>query len=113
MRPTKYHLSDFTTGCKGLWQNAVFTPCDHCEQSCRVEQRGCLMTASPTGEPILISVKRYERLTLQKVSPALCCATLSKAAFESAYYRYLVWELDSPHQCSLQQLEKKVYVSDT
>ena len=108
MSTTKYRLFDFTTGCEGHWQNALYIPCGQCDRICKLDRRGCLMTAAPTGEPILISVKRYERLICQDVTPDDCCGTISREAFEAAFSRYLLWELDSASQCPLRQLDKKV-----
>lgn len=66
------------------------------------------MTAAPTGELMLISVKRYEQLTHQNVTPEDCCSSISCQAFKAAFSRYLLWELDSASQCPLRQLDKKI-----
>jgi len=65
------------------------------------------MTAAASGEPILISVDRYERITGQKIYPEHCIGSINREAFESAFSRYLLWELNSPGACSLRHLEKK------
>ena len=109
MITTEYTLSDFTVGCGGNWQNAIFIPCGHCSKPCSIRRCGCLMSGSISGEPILISVKRYERMTGLRIDPAKCAGTLSRAAFESAYTRYLLWELDSAGECPLRKLEQRVY----
>lgn len=108
MSTTEYTLSDFTAGCGGNWQNAIFIPCGHCHKPCSIRRCGYLMSGSISGEPILISVKRYECLTGQRIDPTKCAAILSRPAFESAYTRYLLWELDSAVECPLRKLEQKV-----
>ena len=109
MSTTKYTLSDFTVGCGGIWQNAIFIPCGHCCKPCGIRRCGCLMSGSISGEPILIGVRRYEQLTGHRIDPSQCAAILSRTAFESAYTRYLLWELDSVGECPLQKLEQKVH----
>lgn len=108
MTATKYSLSDFHAGCNGRWQNAIHIPCGNCSQPCPMEQRGCLMAAHLSGEPIVISVSRYQKLTGHKVQPKSCAAALDLDAFASAYYRYLLWELDCAVQCPLRRLDEKV-----
>ena len=49
MTTTKYRLLDFATGCNGHWQNALYIPCGQCNRLCKLNQRGCLMTVSPSG----------------------------------------------------------------
>lgn len=66
------------------------------------------MTVSPGGEPVLIGVKRYERLTGLEINPEECCGSISRETFETVYSRYLLWELDSASQCPLRQLDKRV-----
>ena len=108
MSTTKYRLLDFATGCEGHWQNALYIPCGQCSRLCKLDRRGCLMTVSPGGEPVLIGVKRYEQLTGQEINPKECCGTISRETFETVYSRYLLWELDSANQCPLRQLDKRV-----
>ena len=107
MKKIKYYLLDFSKGCNGRWENAIYIPCGPCAHVCHLKSRGCLMTASPTGELILIAVNRYEELTGQLVVPERCAAVISKDAFERAFSRYLLWTLRSADQCALQQLEMK------
>ena len=33
MSTTKYRLLDFSTGCEGHWQNALYIPCGQCNPS--------------------------------------------------------------------------------
>lgn len=107
MNTTQYSLSDFTKGCDGRWENAIYIPCGRCAHPCYLQQRGCLMTAAPSGELILIGVIRYERLTDQKIAPECCGASISRSVFEAAFSRYLLWELEKAGDCSLRCLEKK------
>lgn len=107
MNTTKYSLSDFTKGCDGHWENAIYIPCGQCAHPCGLKQRGCLMTAAPSGELILIGVRRYESLTGQVITPECCGASISRNAFESAFSRYLLWELEHTGECALRRLEKK------
>lgn len=107
MHTTKYSLSDFTKGCDGRWENAIYIPCGQCAHPCHLKQRGCLMTAALSGEPILIGVNRYEKLTDKKVTPECCGASISKDIFEAAFSRYLLWELEQAGDCSLCHLERK------
>lgn len=67
------------------------------------------MTAALTGEPLIISVKRYERLIGHRIDPTQCSGTISRAAFESAFTRYLLWELEYDGQCSLKKLERRIH----
>lgn len=67
------------------------------------------MSAASSGEPIIISVNQYEKLTGQLVDPSKCVGTISLAAFESAFSRYLLWQKESSGECSLRMLDQKIH----
>lgn len=108
MSKTEYTLSDFAVGCSGKWQNAIYISCGQCAHPCSIRCQGCLMTAAPTGEPLIISIRQYEQMTGHRIDPAQCAGTISRAAFESAFTRYLLWELAYAGQCPLNKLVEKV-----
>lgn len=108
MTTTSYSLFDFLSGCGGNWRNAVFIPCPPCAHFCKANRCGGLLSADSQGRPILITVRRFEILTGQKIDPSECVGTLSKSAFESVYARYLLWLLDSPQQCPLRCLDAQI-----
>lgn len=107
MNTTQYSLSDFLRGCDGRWENAIYVSCGSCAHPCHLKRRGYLLTASPSGELILIGVSRYEQLSGQEISPECCAASISRDAFQSAFSRYLLWELEHAGQCPLCRLEAK------
>lgn len=104
--PIPYNnLYDFLAGCGGNWRNALFISCSPCIHPCQNKRAGCLLSASSTGRPQVMTVSRFERLTGQKVDPSECLGKIKRDAFEAAYAQYLVWQIDSANQCSLQQLD--------
>lgn len=108
MKTTQYSLTDFQSGCEGDWRNAVYIPCECCNKVCDLDRRGALMTAAPSGEPILIRADHYEKLTGQVVDPKECGCSISLDTFRTAFTRYLLWELDHAGQCPLLELDKKI-----
>lgn len=108
MTTTSYSLYDFLTACRGNWRNAIFIPCVPCEHACKNGRKGYLLTADHSGRLRVVSIHRFETVTGQKIDPAECAGTLDKNAFETAFQAHLIWEVDDPCKCALQQLDDTV-----
>lgn len=108
MTTTLYSVYDFLTACRGNWRNAIFIPCTPCKHACKNGRKGCLLTADHSGQIRVVRVHRFEAVTGQKIDPAECMGTLDKDAFEAAFQAHLIWVVDDPHKCALQQLDDKV-----
>lgn len=108
MTTTSYSLYDFLIACRGNWRNAIFIPCAPCEHACKNDRKGYLLTADHSGWLRVVSIHRFETVTGQKIDPAECAGTLDKNAFETAFQAHLIWEVDDPGKCALQQLDDTV-----
>lgn len=98
------NLYELLMDCEGNWRNAIYIPCGPCLHPCRVDSAGCLMTINKDGSPRLVSIRKFEKETGERIDPTDCIGTLSKAAFSSLFSRYLIWEMSSPEQCPMEYL---------
>ena len=98
------NLYELLFSCKGNWRNAIYISCGPCLHPCRVNSSGCLMTINEDGPPRLVSIRKFENETGERIDPTDCIGTLSKAAFSSLFSRYLIWEMSSPEQCPMEYL---------
>ena len=108
MSKSSYSIFDFLKDCRGNWRNAIFIPCSPCRHPCTNQYQGCLLVADDQGRPRVVCVSRFEGVTGQKVEGSDCVGTLSRAAFESAFLPYLLWEQDDPELCCLRHLDHEV-----
>lgn len=108
MSKSSYSIFSLLKDCRGNWRNAIFIPCEPCRNPYANQRQGCLLAADSEGRARVVCVSRFEAVTGQKVEGSDCIATLSRAAFESAFLPYLLWEQDDPELCCLRHLDREV-----
>ena len=92
-------LYQFLTACGGNWRNTIHI-------SCRGEKDdpGYLLAADRDGQPIILSVRQFYKLTGVQIDPAECCGQLTEAGFEALYAQYLLWRLPGTEEYPLRRL---------
>lgn len=108
MKTGSYSIFDFLENCGGNCRNTVYVSCGYCLHPCRVECRGCLLTADMDGHPMAISVTRFETITGQGINPSDCVGTLSRYAFDELFRHYRIWGCDDPGMCFLCHLDSNI-----
>ena len=103
-------LCAFLSCCGGNWRNAMFLPCDPCCQPCERRHAGHLLTADRDGKPVVFPVHRLEAALGRRIEPDECVGSLSRAAFEALYARYLQWQLDTSAECPLLRLSGQPFI---
>lgn len=76
----------FLSACQGNWRNSVYISTDG---------PGYLLSANRDGQPIVIPVEQFQRLTDEQVDSAECCGQLTEECFKALYAQYLIWSLPS------------------
>lgn len=76
----------FLSACQGNWRNSVYISTDG---------PGYLLSADRDGQPILMAVEAFQRLTGETIDPGECCGRLTKDAFKALYAQYLLWRIPS------------------
>ncbi len=88
---------------RGSWRNSVYIECNSCpygKELCK----GHLLLTDADGTPILFSVSQTEKELGETIEKTECVATLTRPAFEHLYNRWLIWNINNPKECSIQQL---------
>ncbi len=76
----------------GNYRNALYTECRHC---------GYMITADIELRPILFPVQKFYDLTGEYPQRDEMAEQIGKAAFESVYRRWLMWNTDSNDECGI------------
>lgn len=89
----------FMTACCGNWRNSIYI-------TCREEQDrpGYLLTCDRDGQPVILSVQQFSKLTGTMIDPDECCGQFTEACFEALYAQYLLWRCPSTGGHPLRQL---------
>ena len=92
-------LYQFLTACGGNWRNTIHI-------SCRGEKddSGYLLAADRDGQPIILSVRQFYKLTGVQIDPAECYGQLTEASFGALYAQFLLWRCPSAEGNPLRQL---------
>lgn len=89
MSTTSKQLYLFLSACAGNWHNAVYIA------MAETEHPGYLLSANRDGQPIVIAVDQFQKLTGEIIDPAECCGQLTGEGFRALYAQYLLWHIPS------------------
>ena len=76
----------FLSVCQGNWRNSVYLSTDG---------PGYLLSTDRDGQPIVMPVEQFQRLTGEIIDPAECCGQLTDEGFRALYAQYLLWRMPS------------------
>lgn len=91
-------LYRFLSACCGSWRNSVYIS---------TGGPGYLLSADRDGQPIVMAVEQFQKLTGACVGPAECCGHLTEEGFNSLFAQYLLWHTSSNEKSGLSLLSQK------
>ena len=101
MNSSTKQLYLFLVACSGNWRNSIYIKCQE-----EKDAPGYLLAADRDGQPVILAVQQFYRLTGTWIDPAECCGQLTEAGFESLYAQYLLWRMPSAEENPLQFLSQ-------
>ena len=110
--PCKFY--SFLRAVRGNWRNAIFISCNYetCSHGQETPCSGFLFAADECGRVMLLPVESIHRLTGEEIVSAECSAALQCRSFESAFTKYIEWNVPDPSGCTLRQLCSEQNCSD-
>ena len=99
MNSSTKQLYLFLVACSGNWRNSIYIKCQE-----EKDAPGYLLAADRDGQPVILAIQQFYRLTGVWIDPAECCGQLTEAGFESLYAQYLLWRCSSAEEHPLRQL---------
>lgn len=104
MKTNALPVYEFLQSCAGNWRNCLAIRCHSCPYGKSDPCQGFLFTANADGNPIVLRADYLAKELGQPVDTEECIATLDRHAFEAAFSHWLLWRVDNPKCCALQQL---------
>ncbi len=96
----------FLVACSGNWRNSIYIKCQG-----EKDAPGYLLAADRDGQPVILAVQQFYRLTGTWIDPAECCGQLIEASFEALYAQYLLWRLPTTEKHPLRKLCEKTEIT--
>ncbi len=107
-----YHVFySFLYAAGGDWRNTFYIDCLSCQESVSCNT-GHLLVADRDGNPLLIPVWLFEKLTGEVVDKKECIGIICREDFESFYHLWLLWHTETKQKCSVQQVLKNMWGSN-
>lgn len=96
-------LYAFFKATRGNWRNTIYISCDltKCPYGHEPACTDYLLTANENGQPLVISVADYIRISGEPVEASECRGRLSRQAFECMYGQYINWHISLLQDCPL------------
>ena len=90
---------------RGNWRNALYV---ECKNKCRPDCKGYFFVSDTEGVPMLYPVSVFEKKTNMLIDKSECCGILGRQAFEAAYNRWLIWNVEDKSRCGIEQAMTKL-----
>ena len=93
MNSSTKQLYLFLVACSGNWRNSIYIKCQE-----EKDAPGYLLAADRDGQPVILAVQQFYRLTGTWIDLAEFCGKLTEAGFVSLCAPYLLWRWSSAEE---------------
>jgi len=91
----------FLSACGGNWRNSIYISCQE-----QADHPGYLLAVDRDGQPVIMSVERFQHRTGEQIDPAECYGQLTEPAFKHIFAQYLLWHFPADNLDVLAELSR-------
>ena len=106
--PDSKAIFAFLKATRGNWRNAVFIECGKCTLGLDELCAGFLLAFGSDAKPIVVRVEQIVRALGEVPDIDECVALIDRADFERLFAAWLIWAVDSPHDCALLKVSESI-----
>jgi len=99
--PESKAIFAFLKATRGNWRNAVFIECGGCTLGRDELCAGFLLAFNAAAKPIVVRVEQLTAALGEMPNIDECAGLIDRSVFEQIFTPWLVWAVDSPHDCAL------------
>lgn len=96
-------LYSFLSACGGNWRNSIYIMCQE-----QADLPGYLLAADRDGQPVIMSVEKFQHRTGEQIDPAECCGKLTELEFKRVFAQYILWHFPADNSDVLAELSRSI-----